>query len=81
MYHTQVLIADDLKMNRTLLRAALSRHCCSEWQITDVSSAETAITELCVTTTARPDLVLMDDHFEVGLRSLIAVALRASSAP
>ena len=62
----QVLIADDVKMNRKLLRAALSRHCCSEWEIAECASAEAAVAEMSSTSDSRYDLVLMDDHFEVN---------------
>ena len=61
----QVLIADDVKMNRKLLRAALSRHCCSEWEIDEAATAEAAVAEMSSTLGSRYDLVLMDDHFEV----------------
>tara|TARA_B100000768_G_scaffold180197_1_gene199555 strand:- start:914 stop:1531 length:618 start_codon:yes stop_codon:yes gene_type:complete len=62
----QVLIADDVKMNRKLLRAALSRHCCSEWEIDEAATAEAAVAEMSSTIDSRYDLVLMDDHFEVN---------------
>ena len=62
----QVLIADDVKMNRKLLRAALSRHCCSEWEIAECATAEAAVAEMSSTSDSRYDLVLMDDHFEVN---------------
>lgn len=61
----RVLIADDVKMNRKLLRAALSRHCCSEWEIDEAATAEAAVAEMSSTSDSRYDLVLMDDHFEV----------------
>jgi signal transduction histidine kinase/CheY-like chemotaxis protein len=61
----RVLIADDVKMNRKLLRAALSRHCCSEWEIDEAATAEAAVAEMSSTIDSRYDLVLMDDHFEV----------------
>ena len=62
----QVLIADDVKMNRKLLRAALSRHCCSEWEIDEAATAEAAVAEMSSMIGSRYDLVLMDDHFEVN---------------
>ena len=65
-------------MNRKLLRVALSRHCCSEWQIDEVATAEAAVTS-CTTVGSGYDLVLMDDHFEV--RANARTRARARRAP
>eukprot|EP00964_Phaeocystis_antarctica_P030559 scaffold17260_cov36-Phaeocystis_antarctica.AAC.2 len=76
----QVLIADDVKMNRKLLRAALSRHCCSEWEIDEAATAEAAVAEMSSTIDSRYDLVLMDDHFEVH-DAHDSACLRAQHSP
>ena len=56
----------DLEPAESCLRAALSRHCCSEWEIAECATAEAAVAEMSSTSDSRYDLVLMDDHFEVN---------------
>lgn len=59
----RVLVADDSRANRKLLRAALERHCSATWAVREASSAEEAIA-LCEAEAF--DLVVMDEEFAPG---------------
>jgi len=56
----KILIADDAKTNRKLLRAAFERHCSASWSVSEACSGEEAV-QLCEE--ERFDLVVMDEVF------------------
>ena len=57
----RVLVSDDVKTNRKLLRAAFERHCDASWSVSEARSGEEAIA-MCEATPF--DLIVMDEVFE-----------------
>lgn len=58
----RVLVSDDVKTNRKLLRAAFERHCAASWSVSEARNGEEAVA-MCEATPF--DLVVMDEVFEV----------------
>ena len=65
----KVLIADDSRMNRKILRAAFERHCSCGWAVTETATAEDAV-QLCDQVQASFDLIIMDEIFDLHNSSL-----------
>ena len=61
----RVLLADDVKTNRKLIRLALTRHCGERWDIVEASTGEEALqTFKSETGQARPfELLLLDETY------------------
>lgn len=61
----RVLLADDVKTNRKLIRLALTRHCGERWEIVEASTGEEALqTFKSETGQARPfELLLLDETY------------------
>jgi CheY-like chemotaxis protein len=59
------LVADDMPMNRKLMRRALERFCGSGWTVTDASTAEKAVELACPPSGGSSpfDLIVTDEHF------------------
>lgn len=61
----RVLVADDLLLNRKLLKLALTRSCGANWQIDIAATAEEALQRATVPADGAPlpDLLIMDEIF------------------